>query len=103
MFIDHHYTCSFSCFCREGNIAAINTSQVIAETYNASSFDEVLDATGCCVIPGLIDAHTHPVWAGDRVQEFSLKLAGASYMDVHKVSDRFTLFGNDLCSLQYSL
>ncbi|GBN96811.1 putative imidazolonepropionase, partial [Araneus ventricosus] len=33
----------------------------------------------------LVDAHTHPVWAGDRVKEFSMKLAGLSYMDIHKI------------------
>jgi hypothetical protein len=38
-----------------------------------------------CVLPGLVDAHTHPVWAGDRVHEFSMKLAGATYLDIHKV------------------
>jgi imidazolonepropionase len=27
--------------------------------------------------------HTHPVWAGDRVNEFRMKLAGAKYMDIH--------------------
>ena len=32
--------------------------------------------------PGLVDGHTHPVWAGDRVHEFAMKLAGASYMEV---------------------
>lgn len=43
-----------------------------------------LDARDCVVMPGLIDGHTHPVWAGDRVHEFALKLAGATYMDVHR-------------------
>ncbi len=33
---------------------------------------------------GLVDGHTHPVWAGDRVHEFAMKLAGATYMDIHK-------------------
>ena len=33
---------------------------------------------------GLIDGHTHPVWSGDRVHEFAMKLAGASYMEVHQ-------------------
>ncbi|XP_061663967.1 probable imidazolonepropionase isoform X2 [Syngnathoides biaculeatus] len=33
---------------------------------------------------GLVDAHTHPIWAGDRVHEFAMKLAGATYMDVHR-------------------
>ena len=27
-------------------------------------------------LSGLIDGHTHPVWAGDRVHEFAMKLAG---------------------------
>ena len=31
-----------------------------------------------------MDAHTHPVWAGDRVHEFCMKLSGATYMDIHK-------------------
>uniref|UniRef100_A0A915LAE0 Amidohydrolase 3 domain-containing protein n=1 Tax=Romanomermis culicivorax TaxID=13658 RepID=A0A915LAE0_ROMCU len=37
------------------------------------------------VIPGLVDAHTHPIWEGDRVHEFAAKLGGATYMDVHKM------------------
>ena len=34
------------------------------------------------MVPGLVDGHTHPVWAGDRVREFTMKLAGATYMQV---------------------
>lgn len=45
-----------------------------------------VDASGTCILPGLVDGHTHPVWAGDRVHEFKMKLAGATYMDIHKVS-----------------
>lgn len=37
-----------------------------------------------CILPGFVDAHTHPVFAGDRVHEFAMKLAGATYMDVMK-------------------
>src|SRR5437667_8765772 len=36
---------------------------------------------GRWVTPGLIDCHTHLVYAGDRAQEFELRLAGASYED----------------------
>ncbi|XP_048741055.2 probable imidazolonepropionase [Ostrea edulis] len=46
--------------------------------------DRVIEADGKCIVPGLVDAHTHPVWAGDRVHEFAMKLAGASYMEVHE-------------------
>ncbi len=41
-----------------------------------------LSARGGLVMPGLIDSHTHPVFAGDRSSEFSLKLAGESYQDI---------------------
>lgn len=41
--------------------------------------------SGLCVLPGFVDGHTHPVWAGDRVHEFCMKLSGATYMDIHKV------------------
>jgi hypothetical protein len=41
---------------------------------------------GGAVVPGLVDGHTHPVWAGDRVAEFAMKLAGATYMQVSSFS-----------------
>jgi imidazolonepropionase len=44
--------------------------------------ERVLDAAGGCVIPGFVDPHTHPVWAGSREDEFNRRLAGESYMDI---------------------
>src|SRR5262245_245030 len=40
--------------------------------------DVSLDACGRAVIPGLVDAHTHPVWLGDRAAEIGRRLAGES-------------------------
>lgn len=40
------------------------------------------DAGGALIAPGLIDCHTHLVYAGDRAHEFELRLQGASYEDV---------------------
>jgi imidazolonepropionase len=42
-----------------------------------------LDGRGRCAIPGLVDCHTHACFAGDRVEEFALRAAGASYEDLH--------------------
>ena len=44
---------------------------------------EEFDAQGLCAIPGLVDCHTHACFAGDRVEEFSLRAAGASYEELH--------------------
>jgi imidazolonepropionase len=40
------------------------------------------DARGALVTPGLIDCHTHLVYAGDRAAEFEARLNGASYEDI---------------------
>jgi imidazolonepropionase len=45
---------------------------------------EELDGAGLCAIPGLVDCHTHPAWGGDRVEEFSLRAAGATYEELHE-------------------
>jgi imidazolonepropionase len=42
----------------------------------------VTDARGALVTPGLIDCHTHLVWAGSRAREFEQRLMGASYEDI---------------------
>ncbi len=43
---------------------------------------ETIDGEGRWITPGLIDCHTHLVWAGDRAHEFELRLGGASYEEV---------------------
>ena len=42
------------------------------------------DCAGSLLTAGLIDAHTHPVYAGDRMAEVSMRSAGASYEQVAK-------------------
>ncbi len=43
---------------------------------------EVLDCAGKCVLPGFVDAHAHPVFAGNRVDEFEARAKGASYEEI---------------------
>jgi imidazolonepropionase len=45
---------------------------------------EVHDAGGAWITPGLIDCHTHLVYAGSRANEFELRLKGASYEEIAK-------------------
>jgi imidazolonepropionase len=42
-----------------------------------------VDGRGRAAIPGLVDCHTHPAFAGDRAGEFELRSGGASYEELH--------------------
>jgi imidazolonepropionase len=43
---------------------------------------ETIDCAGRLITPGLIDCHTHLVYAGDRAHEFELRLQGATYEEI---------------------
>jgi len=43
---------------------------------------EVVDAEGDCIAPGLVDCHTHAVFAGDRAAEFEQRLLGTDYEQI---------------------
>ena len=45
----------------------------------APDADAVVDVGGAAVIPGFVDCHTHPVFAGDRAAEFAARMAGEPY------------------------
>jgi len=47
-----------------------------------TSVPNVMDAEGKLLTPGLIDCHTHLVYAGNRADEFKLRLDGVSYADI---------------------
>ena len=57
-----------------GLIKMFGPEREVSSAFNDQNFDNIFDARGGCVIPGLIDGHTHPVWAGDRVHEFAMKV-----------------------------
>ena len=43
---------------------------------------ETVDLGGRAVVPGLVDPHTHAVWAGDRLADWEAKLQGATYEEI---------------------
>jgi len=53
------------------------------DEFKASYPDEpTLDASGCVLMPGFVDPHTHVIWGGDRANEFEMKMAGRPYLDI---------------------
>jgi len=68
----------------DGCIKDFGEDAELEAKYRQCAFQKEIDASGKAILPGLVDGHTHPVWVGDRVHEFAMKLAGATYMDVHK-------------------
>jgi imidazolonepropionase len=66
--------------CEDDSIVAVGRMREL------SAFDGdvvEVDGRGLCAIPGLVDCHTHAAFGGDRVEEFSLRAAGAGYEELH--------------------
>ena len=57
----------------DGNIAWVGSSFSVPDT------DEQIDVEGRTVLPGFVDSHAHLLFAGDRANEFSARMAGESY------------------------
>lgn len=62
-------------------IAGGAVAWVGADTDRPSGMREV-DAGGRLVTPGLVDCHTHAIFAGDRANEFAMRAAGKTYLEI---------------------
>lgn len=65
---------------RDGKIAAISSEAVSNETVSSDS--RYIDCRGKLVTPGLIDCHTHLIYAGNRANEFEMRLNGVPYQTI---------------------
>ena len=65
---------------RNGVIAAVGSSDEIARQLPNDC--EVVEARERVVLPGFVDAHAHPVFGGNRVDEFEMRARGATYEEI---------------------
>jgi imidazolonepropionase len=67
---------------RRGRIAWVGPDAELDRAVRLAPGASLLDAEGAAVIPGLVDAHTHLAFAGNRDDEIGRRLAGASYQEI---------------------
>lgn len=65
--------------CGEGRILAVGPTPELRSRWWAPV---EIDAAERVVCPGFVDPHTHLVWAGDRADEFALRIQGATYQEI---------------------
>jgi imidazolonepropionase len=63
----------------EEKIVAVGKTNDILRDFES---ENVIDAKGKVVSPGFVECHTHIVFAGDRLNEFELKIKGADYLEI---------------------
>lgn len=67
---------------REGLITYVGSAAGVPEQVELMEGAAVIDAGGKVLLPGLVDPHTHLVFAGSREDEFEMKIKGAAYLDI---------------------
>lgn len=66
---------------RGDRILGVGPESEILRSFRAPS-EQTLDADGGVILPGFVDPHTHLVFAGTRENEFAMRLAGKSYLEI---------------------
>jgi imidazolonepropionase len=66
---------------RGDRIVAVGTTDRLLHEHRGEH-TRLVDATGRTVTPGLVDAHTHLLWAGWRDAEYEMRLKGATYLEI---------------------
>jgi imidazolonepropionase len=75
---------SDECTLDPGGITVNDDAGTITATEPTTDADVHVDATGCALLPGLVDCHTHLPFAGWRAQEYEQKVTGVPYEEISK-------------------
>ncbi len=66
---------------RDGLVESVGAMRDLRVDGDGDDLEEI-DGRGLAAIPGLVDCHTHPAFAGDRAHEFALRASGATYEEL---------------------
>jgi len=64
---------------RDGRIVDVGPSAALRRKHRA---ERQIDSSGCVLMPGFVDPHTHAMWIGDRALEFEQRIAGRTYSEI---------------------
>ncbi len=67
---------------KDGKILWVGKSDDLPENFTLIPMGKTIDARGKVVMPGLIDPHTHLIFAGSRENEFEMRIKGVSYIEI---------------------
>ncbi len=68
--------------CRDGRIAFVGDREERRRRFGSAGSAARLDSRGGTLVPGFVDAHSHLPWAGSRENEFAMRLAGKTYLEI---------------------
>ena len=60
----------------------VEDSTIIQISKTVGGAEEEIDADGALITPGFVDSHTHPIFSGNRANEFSMRVSGKSYEEI---------------------
>ena len=60
----------------------VEDSTIIQISKTVEGAEEEIDADGALITPGFVDSHTHPIFSGNRANEFSMRISGKSYEEI---------------------
>lgn len=67
---------------RDGRVVWVGPGEQLGEQVRLLPGGQAVDADGRVVMPGLVECHTHLAYAGDRADEYQMRVAGATYHEI---------------------
>ena len=74
----------------------IESDKIISISKDIDFHDEIIDGKKCTITPGFIDTHTHPIFVGNRANEFEMRSQGKTYQEISKMGGGINFSVNSL-------